>query len=71
MALEADKLGVAYRCVTTWRANPGAPAMCPACGASGLAIVDRSARPYAEWYALSCASCGLEHTLHIPLAPPM
>jgi len=34
-------------------------------------IIDRSARPYAEWYALSCRSCGLDETLHIPLGPPV
>jgi hypothetical protein len=70
MALDADKLAEAYRRVTAWRADAGAPADCPACGSAGLAIIDRSARPYAEWYALSCAACGLDETLHIPLGVP-
>ena len=71
MALDADKLGEAYRCVTAWRADPGTAAACPVCGTGALMIIDRSARPYAEWYALSCRSCGLDETLHIPLGPPV
>ena len=42
---------------------------CPACGKVGLEIIDRSARPYAEWYVLTCWSCGLSETLNIPLGP--
>ena len=53
--------------VTGWLANPGVVVACPACNMPGLAIVDRSARPHAEWYALSCAACGLAETLHIPM----
>jgi hypothetical protein len=71
MALDADQLREAARRVAAWRADPGSPVACPACGKSGLAIVDRSARPYAEWYALSCAACGLDETLNIPLGPPV
>ena len=71
MALDPDKLADAYLHVTAWRADPDAAATCPACGEPGLDIIDRSARPYAEWYALSCASCGLDETLHIPLGPPV
>lgn len=71
MALDADKLRAAMAAISAWRANPGNPAACPACGRQGLAIIDRSARPYAEWYALACAACGLDETLHIPLAPPV
>jgi hypothetical protein len=44
---------------------------CPGCGQDGLVIVDRSARPYAEWYQLRCAGCGLDETIHIPLGPPV
>jgi predicted RNA-binding Zn-ribbon protein involved in translation (DUF1610 family) len=69
MALDANKLADVYRRVTSWRANPEASVQCPACGAAGLTVIDRSARPYAEWYALSCPSCGLDETLHIPLGP--
>ncbi|MGB4866645.1 MAG: hypothetical protein WBP38_12205 [Hyphomicrobium sp.] len=70
-ALPPDKLGVALSGVTAWRMSPDEPVACPLCDAYGLKIVDQSVRPYSEWYALSCPACGLEHTLHIPLAPPM
>ena len=52
-----------------WRADPAKPVACPACGKFGLEIIDRSARPYAEWYVLTCSSCGLSETLNIPLGP--
>ncbi len=69
-ALAAEKIGAALAAITAWRLDPDQPVPCPACGADGLTVVDQSARPYAEWYALSCTTCGLDHTLHIPLAPP-
>jgi predicted RNA-binding Zn-ribbon protein involved in translation (DUF1610 family) len=71
MALDADQLREAMRSIAAWRANLGVPVACPACGKAGLMIIDRSARPYAEWYALGCRSCGLDETLHIPLGPPV
>jgi hypothetical protein len=37
----------------------------------GLGIIDRSARPHAEWYHLSCRSCGLDETLHMALGAPV
>jgi transcription elongation factor Elf1 len=67
MALTAEQQSEAMRRVAAWRAEPERPVTCPACGAEGLAIIDRSARPHAEWYALTCAACGLAETLHIPL----
>ena len=70
-ALPADKIGAALASITAWRLDPDQPVACPACGAPGLTIIDQSARPVAEWYALSCPACGLDHTLHIPLAPPL
>jgi hypothetical protein len=42
---------------------------CPICGKLGLAIIDRSARSHAEWYALTCSASGLGETLNIPLGP--
>jgi hypothetical protein len=69
--LPVEKVAVALRLVTAWRLDPNAPLNCPVCTTPGLNIIDQSARPYAEWYALSCPSCGLEHTLHIPLGPPV
>lgn len=53
-----------------WRANPTIDVSCPRCSHAKLGIEDRSARPYAEWYALSCENCGLEHTLHVALGMP-
>jgi len=70
MVLDARSLGNAYRCVAAWRSGPDHAVACPACGEVGLNIIDRSARPHAEWYALSCPSCGLDETLHIPLGAP-
>jgi predicted RNA-binding Zn-ribbon protein involved in translation (DUF1610 family) len=71
MALDADQVREAARRVAAWRTIAAAPVACPACGESGLVIIDRSARPYAEWYALACSSCGLDETLNIPLGPPV
>jgi predicted RNA-binding Zn-ribbon protein involved in translation (DUF1610 family) len=71
MALEAEQMREALRRVAAWRADPAALVACPACGSQGLAIVDCSARPHAEWYALACPSCGLDETLHIALVTPV
>jgi transcription elongation factor Elf1 len=67
MPLTPEQQREAMRQVGAWRARPTQPVACPACGADGLGVVDRSARPHAEWYALSCAACGLDETLHIPM----
>lgn len=56
--------------ISEWRRDPRKSVACPVCQARGLLIIDRSARPHAEWYALSCAACGLDETLHIPLGSP-
>jgi hypothetical protein len=69
--LPPDKVRLALQRIAGWRLAPAAPVACPVCEAAGLVIVDQSTRPYAEWYALSCPSCGLEHTIHIPMAPTM
>lgn len=71
MALTADELKAALIAIAAWRSDPEAPVACPRCGTLGLALADRSARPYAEWYQLACPGCGLEETIHIPLAPPV
>lgn len=70
MALSRDMVERALGSIAAWRADPEAPVACPACGEPGLTVVDRSARPYAEWYYLNCARCGLEETLHVPMIPP-
>ncbi len=71
MGLSADELRTALAIIAGWRDNAEAPAPCPRCGTPGLAITDRSARPYAEWYHLGCVACGLDETIHIPLGPPV
>jgi hypothetical protein len=68
--LTAEETREALREIAGWRSDPARPVACPACAAPGLVIVDRSARPYAEWYALSCPACGLDATVHVPMAPP-
>lgn len=70
-ALPAEKVREALARIAGWRLAPFEPVRCPVCEVSGLAIEDRSTLPYAEWYALSCPSCGLEHTIHIPMSPTM
>ena len=67
MPLTAEQQREAMQRIAQWRADPGMPVACPICEQSGLAIIDRSARPHAEWYALSCPACGLNETLHIAL----
>ena len=66
MALDAGQLREAARRIAAWRADPKVPVACPVCGKLGLAIVDRSARPHAEWYALTCSACGLERDAQHP-----
>ena len=69
-AMPSEKIGAALASITAWRLDHEAPVACPVCGTLGLKIIDQSARPYAEWYALTCSACGLDATVHIPLAPP-
>ena len=68
--LTAEEMRLALASITSWRIDPEAPVVCPRCGEKGLGIIDRSARPYSEWYALSCAACGLEATIQIPMSTP-
>lgn len=70
MALSPAEMRVALAQIAGWRQNPGGARACPRCGSDRLAITDHSARPHAEWYRLACAGCGLDETIHIPLAPP-
>ena len=70
MGLPADVQGEALRRIAGWRLEPARPVACPVCEAPGLAIEDRSARPHAEWYVLTCAACGLAETLHVPMGAP-
>ena len=70
-SLPPGKLREALGRIAAWRLAAAQPICCPVCETPGLEIVDRSTRPYAEWYALNCASCGLGHTIHIPMSPTM
>jgi hypothetical protein len=70
VGLTPEETRLALGAIAAWRSDSSVPVACPRCGVAGLIIIDRSARPYAEWYALSCAACGLEHALHIPMSPP-
>ncbi len=70
MSLTADELRTALKVIAARRADPDAVLACPRCAAAGLALEDRSARPHAEWYRLSCGGCGLDETIHIPLGAP-
>jgi hypothetical protein len=67
VALTAEQQREAMRRVAVWRADPQQPVACPVCETPGLEVIDRSARPHAEWYALTCPTCGLAETLHIPM----
>jgi hypothetical protein len=69
--LTHEEMAKALPRITAWRVDPDAPVLCPRCEASGLLIIDRSARPYAEWYAIACSACGLDATINIPLGPPV
>ncbi len=51
-----------------WQADGKAEMTCPSCGAPGVKIKDRSARPHAEWYAFKCKACGLDDAIHIAMA---
>jgi RNase P subunit RPR2 len=57
--------------VRAWRRDETIPVVCPACLAPGLDITDRSARPYREWYALTCTPCGYTKTIGVSLAAPI
>jgi hypothetical protein len=69
VSLLADKVRLALDRINAWRADPQASVACPVCEAAGLQILDQSARPYAEWYALTCPACGLTATINVPMSP--
>ena len=58
--LDKDEWYAAHRLVAAWKNDPAATQTCPRCAAPGLKVVDNSARPYSEWYQLTCAGCGLD-----------
>jgi hypothetical protein len=73
MAVAASEVstGELVALVRQWRREEGRPVACPCCAGIGLEIADRSARPYREWYALSCSSCGFSRTVGVSLAAPI
>lgn len=71
MELPNEHLTAALELIAAWRNDPAAAQPCPVCGAPGVEIIDRSVRPYSEWYALGCAQCGLDAAIHIPLPGPV
>ena len=71
MDLTATEQQVAVRRIRAWQLDPAQVVACPRCDRPGLVIEDRSARPHAEWYVLSCRDgCGLSATLHLALGTP-
>jgi predicted RNA-binding Zn-ribbon protein involved in translation (DUF1610 family) len=68
--LSGERLQLGLAAIAQWRNDPDTAPACPACGTPSLVIIDRSVRPYSEWYALDCPSCGLTATVHVPLAGP-
>ena len=62
-----DEVRAAYKLVREWEADMEGVHTCFRCGKPGIKVIDRSARPHAEWYAMSCASCGLDDALNIPM----
>jgi hypothetical protein len=56
--------------IAVWRQDPASQVQCPACSTSGLSITDQSARPFVEWYALSCRACGLSEILQLVMPAP-
>ena len=66
-SLTAEQVTETLRRIAAWRLAPEQPVMCPVCETPALEIEDRSARPHAEWYVISCPACGLSETLQLPL----
>jgi transcription elongation factor Elf1 len=70
MPLTDQEMRAAHAVVSAWRNASEQVLACPRCGAEGIAVEDRSARPHMEWYAINCAACGLDEALAIPLGSP-
>lgn len=63
-----DVMRVAMRRIRLWEGDKSKLPNCPLCEAPGMTVVDQSARPYSEWYRVTCSHCGLEDTIHIASA---
>lgn len=60
-----DLLNKAVASVRAWERGDNDNVVCPVCGAAGLGVIDKSARPHTLWFALSCSSCGLDEAICI------
>lgn len=61
------EVDAAMRIIRAWHADPKAEYACPLCTAPGVVVIDRSARPHADWYAFKCDACGLDDAISIPV----
>ncbi len=52
--------------VRRWEAGERDDLKCPLCGATGLDIVDKSARPHMAWFDMTCSACGLHEAVAVP-----
>jgi hypothetical protein len=71
LAVADVSVGDLIALIRAWRIDETKPVPCPCCDRGHLEISDRSARPYREWYAVSCSTCGFEKTASVPLAAPV
>ncbi|MEL6298265.1 MAG: hypothetical protein AAFQ45_06820 [Pseudomonadota bacterium] len=65
--LTDEKMRKAMRAINAARQGAVDDQRCPDCNAQGLLVEDRSARPHAEWYQLTCSACGFDEAIQIPL----
>ena len=68
--LDANSQKEVLRRIAEWKRESGGEIACPACNAEGLSVVDQSARPFVEWYKLTCRACGLSETLQLVMPTP-
>ncbi|MEW5962848.1 MAG: hypothetical protein AB1749_04740 [Pseudomonadota bacterium] len=64
----AEEMRAALATIRAAERETGSQPSCPLCGAAGLTIIDRSSRPHAEWYGLTCHACGLNDVISIPMS---
>ncbi len=67
--LTREETARAMTSIAHWRQDTTSAIACPCCLANGAGVADLSARPYTEWYRITCPACGLDATLAIPLGP--
>lgn len=62
-----EDVDAAVKVIRAWHAEPKVDYACPRCDVVGVSIIDRSARPHADWYAFKCEACGLDDAINIPV----